>query len=189
MFCSNCGKELLDDMKFCPNCGIKIQLPKQENAIYESQKSNPFKFTLDFLICIVVPLLLFIILLWTHSSIFQILSICNIPFLIGGILALNNFKNKNFFSFFSTIVFVLVSVISIIIHFLSIIYKITLIKKMAIFESGTLFIHIAIILSLAFAYVFVFENYKNKKKLISKGNIILFALSALFRLLYSYGVL
>ena len=25
MFCTNCGRKLRDDMKFCPDCGTKVE--------------------------------------------------------------------------------------------------------------------------------------------------------------------
>lgn len=46
MFCSKCGKELLNDSKFCPNCGSVVDIPEeqgnQDNSLAENQddKSN-----------------------------------------------------------------------------------------------------------------------------------------------------
>ncbi|MBS6791278.1 zinc ribbon domain-containing protein [Megasphaera sp.] len=45
MFCTQCGKKIQDDAKFCPYCGATILPPsdskKQDNHPYESPKSSP----------------------------------------------------------------------------------------------------------------------------------------------------
>ena len=37
MFCSNCGKEISDDITFCPACGIKLP-SKSENSVQQVQE-------------------------------------------------------------------------------------------------------------------------------------------------------
>ncbi len=53
MFCSNCGKEILQGSKFCPICGSACEMPEQStvqqektiltNAIPHSQKTPLLK--------------------------------------------------------------------------------------------------------------------------------------------------
>ena len=37
MFCSNCGKELAEDVKFCPECGYQIKDLQQQPQFVISQ--------------------------------------------------------------------------------------------------------------------------------------------------------
>ncbi len=194
MFCSNCGKELSEDMKFCPNCGNKIakstQLQSPSNQQNnENSKGISFHISLDFIFCIIIPLFLLIIFLWSHLSVLSILSICNIFFVFGGLLALQNIKKKNFFSWFSIIIFSWISVISVIIHSLSILYKLTSIKRFALFENGSIPMDLCIIISLIAAFVLGFINYKKSKEFISKINIPFFILYVIFRILNGFSIL
>ena len=35
-YCSNCGKELQDDMQFCPSCGTPVQMTAEEPRMNEA---------------------------------------------------------------------------------------------------------------------------------------------------------
>ena len=181
-------------MKFCPNCGNKIakstQLQSPSNQQNnENSKGISFHISLDFIFCIIIPLFLLIIFLWSHLSVLSILSICNIFFVFGGLLALQNIKKKNFFSWFSIIIFSWISVISVIIHSLSILYKLTSIKRFALFENGSIPMDLCIIISLIAAFVLGFINYKKSKEFISKINIPFFILYVIFRILNGFSIL
>ena len=40
MFCANCGKELKEDIKFCPVCGVPVNINKAaENNIASEEKN------------------------------------------------------------------------------------------------------------------------------------------------------
>lgn len=38
-FCSQCGNEVADDDRFCPNCGVAVQLSQQESANLNKQQN------------------------------------------------------------------------------------------------------------------------------------------------------
>lgn len=40
MFCSNCGKELGDDMQFCPSCGTKTEMTQFQEARIDAQPDS-----------------------------------------------------------------------------------------------------------------------------------------------------
>ena len=40
MICKNCGKEISDNAKFCPECGEKMNAANYKNIIEEIQKTN-----------------------------------------------------------------------------------------------------------------------------------------------------
>lgn len=71
MFCSKCGRELPDDVKFCPNCGQQIGSIQKEvlseeikKDIKETEKKKPS----GCLIAVIVVFVLFIFLLIVGSS-------------------------------------------------------------------------------------------------------------------------
>lgn len=71
MFCSKCGKELTDDIKFCPECGHPVNNNQDENlsediknSINETQKKKPS----GCLIAIIILFILFIFLLLISSG-------------------------------------------------------------------------------------------------------------------------
>lgn len=57
MFCSNCGKEIETNAKFCPNCGINISSPQTNN--YSRTFARP---KIDFISIAIILITLFLLL-------------------------------------------------------------------------------------------------------------------------------
>jgi hypothetical protein len=47
MFCSNCGTQLLDQAKFCTQCGAKVQALEAEVAAPETTEAKPVALEAD----------------------------------------------------------------------------------------------------------------------------------------------
>ncbi len=181
MYCSNCGKELKDGSNFCPNCGSKIDnyvetinvdmdssnIEKESiNQKLKSKKKMSFRFTLDFILTIIVPLALtcvyFLPINFNLVLVTIITSISTISMLIGGYLAFSNLKNKNLFSIISFSFFSLEALLNVFNNSRNLIYTFKysydgiMIKRIRI-----LFIIIFFISSVIFAIL----DYKKRKRL------------------------
>ena len=40
MFCSRCGKKVLEDMLFCPYCGVKLVIPEEEADLPQNGEAS-----------------------------------------------------------------------------------------------------------------------------------------------------
>ena len=43
MYCYNCGKELKDGSRFCPNCGTRLEIPGRADTDSQDKKQAPFE--------------------------------------------------------------------------------------------------------------------------------------------------
>ncbi|MFA7222621.1 MAG: zinc ribbon domain-containing protein [Bacilli bacterium] len=42
MYCHNCGKEVPDDAKFCPNCGVDLSSITKKDDVYPISDEHPY---------------------------------------------------------------------------------------------------------------------------------------------------